>query len=137
MAAARTGEFRTLLALLAPDATVSADDAAALLGTPTRLQGREQVATFFNGSARAALPVFVEARPASAWFHRGEAKVVFDFEVVAGQIRSITFRAGAAALATVVGRDRDRRRGRSGESGHTEAGAIVTRTTASTEGETR
>lgn len=110
MAAARNGEFAQLIRMLAPDATVTADDAAILAGTPRSIEGREQVATFFNGSAQAALPVFVDERPSSAWFHRGEARVVFDFTVRDGVVRAITFRAAPEVLSRVVRRDGDRRR---------------------------
>ena len=68
MAAAKNGEFDRLLQLLAPDATVSADAAAIAVGTPERIEGRGDVAAFFNGSAQAALSVFVGERPGSAWF---------------------------------------------------------------------
>lgn len=111
MAAARNGEFDRLLRLLAPDATVSADDAAVLVGTPRQIEGRDEVATFFNGSAKAALPVFVEDRPGAAWFHLGQAKVAFDFTVDGGLVRAITFRAEADVLARVVPRDGARPRG--------------------------
>jgi RNA polymerase sigma factor (sigma-70 family) len=111
MAAARNGDFDRLLRLLAPDAVVSADDAAVLAGTPQQIEGRDEVATFFNGSAQSALPVFVGDRPASAWFHLGTAKVVFDFTVSEGLVRAITFRAAPDVLARVVRRDRDRPRG--------------------------
>ncbi len=105
MAAARNGDFDRLLRLLAPDATVTADDAAVLVGTPEQIEGREEVATFFNGSAQSALPVFVGERPASAWFHLGAAKVVFDFTVEDGLVRAITFRAAPDVLSRVVRRD--------------------------------
>jgi RNA polymerase sigma-70 factor (ECF subfamily) len=105
MAAARNGDFDRLLQLLAPDAAVSADDAAVLVGTPGQIQGRYEVATFFNGSAKSALPVFVGERPGSAWFHLGEAKVVFDFTVDDGLVRAITFRAAPDVLGRVVRRD--------------------------------
>jgi len=104
MAAAKNGDFDRLLRLLAPDAEVTADDAAILAGTPTRIEGRDEVAAFFNGSAKAALPVFVGDRPGSAWFHLGEAKVVFDFTVDAGLVRAITFRASPDVLGRVVPR---------------------------------
>jgi len=110
MAAAKAGDFERLLRLLAPDATVGADDAAVLAGTPQRMVGREEVATFFNGSATAALPVFVGERPGTAWFHLGAAKVVFDFAVEDGLVRTITFRAAPEVLAQVVRRDGDRAR---------------------------
>jgi RNA polymerase sigma-70 factor (ECF subfamily) len=111
MAAARNGEFDRLLQLLAPDAAVSADDAALALGTPSRIQGRGEVATFFDGSAQAAFPVFVGDRPGSAWFHLGEAKVVFDFTVEAGLVRAITFRAAPDVISRVVRRDGGQPRG--------------------------
>lgn len=105
MAAARDGDFARLLELLAPDVVVSADAAATALGTPTRLEGAYEVATFFNGAAAAAFPVFIEDRPGAAWIHRGKIKVVFDFTIEAGQIRRLTFRAAADLLAGVRRRD--------------------------------
>ena len=111
MAAARNGDFDRLLELLAPDAGVSADGAAVRMGTPERIEGRDAVASFFNGSARSALPVLVGDRPAAAWFHLGQAKVVFDFTVLDGRVRAITFRAEPGVLAQVVRRDGGRSRG--------------------------
>jgi len=95
MTAAKNGDFDRLLQLLAPDAAVTADDAAVLVGTPQQIEGRHEVAAFFNGSATAALPVFVDDRPATAWFHLGVARVVFDFTVSDGLVRAITFRAAS------------------------------------------
>ena len=105
MAAARGGDLDRLLRLLAPGAVVGADEAAVLAGTPASIEGREEVAAFFDGSAQAALPVLVGDRPASAWFLRGEARVVFDFTVRDGQVHAITFRADPAVLARVVRRE--------------------------------
>jgi RNA polymerase sigma factor (sigma-70 family) len=110
MGAARNGDFDRLLRLLAPDAVVSADDAAVLAGTPSGIEGRDKVAAFFNGSARAALPVYVDDRPGSAWFQRGAARVVFDFTVEDGLVRAITFRAAPDLLSRVVRRDGDQPR---------------------------
>src|SRR4051794_22409668 len=102
MAAAKNGDFDRLLRLLAPEATVTADDAAVLVGTPRQIQGRDEVATFFNGSARAALPVFVDDRPGAAWFQLGAARVVFDFIVEDGRVHAVTFRAAPDVLEHVV-----------------------------------
>ena len=110
MEAARNGDFERLLRLLAPDAVVLADDAAVLVGTPEQMQGRDEVATFFNGSAAAALPVLVGDRAAAAWFHKGQAMVVFDFTVDDGLVHAITFRAAPDVLARVVRRDGGRPR---------------------------
>ncbi len=111
MAAAKNGDFDRLLRLLAPAAAVSADDAAILVGTPRSIEGRGEVATFFNGSAQAALPVFIDDRPGTAWFHLGEARVVFDFTVADGLVSAITFRAAPDVLSRVVRRDGARPRG--------------------------
>ena len=105
MAAARGGDLDRLLALLAPDAVVGADEAAVLAGTPASIEGRGEVAAFFNGSAQAALAVYVGDRPGSAWFHRGRAAVVFDFTVEDGRVAAITFRADPGVLDRVVRRD--------------------------------
>ena len=105
MAAARNGDFDRLLQLLAPDAMVTADEAAVLVGTPARIEGRDEVATFFNGSAQAALPVYVDDRPGSAWFHRGAARVAFDFTVKDGLVAAIAFRATPELLARMMRRD--------------------------------
>jgi RNA polymerase sigma-70 factor (ECF subfamily) len=107
LAAAREGEFARLLELLAPDAVVGADEAAAVMGTPRSIEGREAVATFFDGAAKTAFPAYVDQRPGAAWLDRGVFKVAFDFTVVDGLVRSITFRADPELLATVVRRDGD------------------------------
>ena len=101
LAAARRGDFARLLQLLAPDARVTGDAAAVALGTPTRLDGRRRVAEMFDGAASAALPVLVADRPGAAWYHRGAARVAFDFTVEKGLVRRIDFRADPDVLAAV------------------------------------
>ena len=104
MVAARGGDLGRLLELLAPGAGVTADAAAVAAGTPSRIDGREEVAAFFDGSAHSALAVLLGDRPGYAWFLRGEARVVFDFDVADGQVRGITFRADPDVLAGAVRR---------------------------------
>lgn len=101
LAAARNGEFERLLGVLAPDVVVVGDAFAVAQGTPERIEGQHDVATFFDGSASAALPVFVGDRPGLAWYHRGRAMVAFDFTIVAGRVQRITFRADPEALLDV------------------------------------
>lgn len=110
MAAARGGDFERLMELLAPEAEVSADSGAIATGTPERIDGRRNIAEFFNGGAHAALAVFVDNRPAFAWFHRGQAMVIFDFDVADGVVEHITFRAEAELLNQVVRREGAQRR---------------------------
>lgn len=102
--ASRGGSFARLLHLLAPDAVVRADTAAIAAGTPELLSGREAVASMFDGAAKAALPVVVDGRPGAAWYHRGEARVLFDFTVADGLVHAITFRAEPQVLASLVRR---------------------------------
>lgn len=104
MAAAREGSFDRLIGLLAPDVGVDADRAAVLAGTPERIEGRQNVAEFFNGSAHAALAVYFGDRPGAAWFHRGQAMVLFDFTITRGVVSHITFRAAPEALERVTRR---------------------------------
>lgn len=107
LAAARGGDLSRLLDLLAPDVLVAGDAAAVAMGTPERIAGRHEVAQFFDGAAKSALPVFVLDRPGAAWFHLGEPKVVFDFTVVDGCVTRIQFRAEPAVLAGVRRRRAD------------------------------
>jgi RNA polymerase sigma factor (sigma-70 family) len=99
LAAAREGDFTRLLRLLSPDAVVTADETAILGGTPQRIEGQHEVAAFFNGAAKSALPVFIGDRPGAAWFLQGEARVAFDFTIVDGLVQGITFRADPDLLA--------------------------------------
>ena len=104
MAAAREGDFERLLQLLAPDAGVTADVAAIAAGTPERIDGSREIAAFFNGSAHAALAVLTDDRPGYAWFHRGVARVLFDFTIAGEHVRSIVFRADPGVLSRVTRR---------------------------------
>ncbi|MGB9012064.1 MAG: sigma-70 family RNA polymerase sigma factor [Aeromicrobium sp.] len=106
MAAARGGDFQRLLQLLAPDVTITADAEATRAGTPDRMHGSQQVATFFNGAAHAALAVMTDGRPGAAWFHRGQAKVLFDFTIADGVVQAIMFRAEPDVLSRVARRNR-------------------------------
>ena len=108
LAAAREGEFGRLIDLLAPDVVVTGDAAAVAMGTPERIDGRQEVAQFFNGAAKAALSAFVDDRPGAAWRHRGSTRVAFDFTVVGGVVSRIAFRADPAVLAGVRARKGDR-----------------------------
>lgn len=110
MTAAREGDFTRLLELLAPDAVVRADSQAIAVGTPAAIDGREDVASFFNGAAHAALPVGLDGRAASAWYDRGVARVLFDLTVADGRIARIDFRADPEVLARVARRDGGRLR---------------------------
>lgn len=108
LAAARGGDFTRLLGLLAPGVVVTGDAAAVAIGTPQHIAGRHAVAQFFNGAAKAALPVFLDDRPGAAWVHRGETRAVFDFTVLHGLVTRIEFRAEPTVLAGVRSRKADK-----------------------------
>ncbi|ROP48660.1 MULTISPECIES: sigma factor [unclassified Rathayibacter] len=105
MAAARGGDLARLLLLLAPGASIRADADALAAGTPERIDGREAVAAFFDGSAHAALAAVVDGRPGAAWFHRGAPQVAFDFTVEDGRVTAVVFRADPAVLASIRRRE--------------------------------
>jgi RNA polymerase sigma-70 factor (ECF subfamily) len=79
LAASRGGDLDALIAMLAPDAVMRADEAAASIGAAAEVAGAREVATIFSGGAKAAFPALFDGQPALAWMHRGEARVVFDF----------------------------------------------------------
>lgn len=107
LAAARGGHFSRLLELLAPESVIEADAMAVALGTPQHIAGRHEVASFFNGAAKTAFPVFIGDRPGAAWMHRGEAKVAFDFTVADGVVSRISFRADSGILRSIRARKGD------------------------------
>ncbi|OYO17246.1 RNA polymerase subunit sigma-70 [Enemella dayhoffiae] len=99
--AARRGEFGRLLELLAPDVVVFGDADAVAAGTPERIEGRDAVARFFNGAAKAALPTLLDGRAGAAWIHQGVTRVAFDFAVTDGHVQHIVFRADPQVLDRV------------------------------------
>ena len=98
LTAARDGDLQGLLELLDPGAVVRADGAAAAMGSPD-LTGRETVAAFFDGAARAARVLAVDGWAGAAWQHRGEVKVVFAFTVEQGRVTAIDLLADPDTLA--------------------------------------
>jgi len=98
LTAARDGDLQGLLELLDPGAVVRADGAAAAMGSPD-LTGRETVAAFFDGAARAARVLAVDGWAGAAWQHRGEVEVVFAFTVEQGRVTAIDLLADPDTLA--------------------------------------
>ena len=89
LAASRSGDFRALLALLAPEIILHADPAAARLGASAETRGAEAVARFFAGRAQAARLALVNGAPAAVWAPGGRPQVVFTFTISAGKITTI------------------------------------------------
>ncbi len=100
LTAAREGDLQGLLDVLDPGAVVRADGAAAAMGS-VDLTGRDAVAAFFDGSARAARAMAVDGWAGAVWQHRGEVTVVFAFTVEDGRVIAIELLADPDALAAV------------------------------------
>lgn len=98
MLAAREGRFDALVRLLHPEAVVVSDEAAAAMGSPALLAGRQAVAQFFNGRARGAHRAELDGFAAAMWMHQGEVRMVFDFTVEDGLIRELHLIAGGLDL---------------------------------------
>lgn len=89
LAASRSGDFRALLALLAPEAVLRADQEAARLGASAETRGAEAVAQFFAGRAQAARLALVNGAPAAVWAPGGRPRVVFTFAISGMKITAI------------------------------------------------
>jgi RNA polymerase sigma-70 factor (ECF subfamily) len=89
LAASRSGDLGALLALLAPDAALHADAAAARMGASVEARGAEAVADFFCGRARGARLALVDGIPAAVWAPGGRPRVVFSFTIAGGKITGI------------------------------------------------
>jgi RNA polymerase sigma-70 factor (ECF subfamily) len=89
LAAARGGNFDALVALLAPDAVLRADDAAVASGAAAEVRGASGVAENFAGRARAAQLALVDGAPGLVWAQGGVPRVVFRFTIEDGTITGI------------------------------------------------
>jgi len=111
LVAARGGDLRTLLSLLAPDAFMRADLVGQKMGTEPVYDGAAAVADRFNG-ARGAVPATIDGDLGAAWIHAGSANVAFVFHVEAGLVREVELIADPDVLATMdIVRVRAKRRG--------------------------
>ena len=98
-AAARDGEFDTLLALLDPDVVLRADAAAVQTGAPDDLRGAQAVAGTFSGRARGAQVAIVDGAAGLVWARGGTPQVVFEFTFDRGAITRIEMVAEPDVLA--------------------------------------
>ncbi|MGZ4456573.1 MAG: sigma-70 family RNA polymerase sigma factor [Nocardioides sp.] len=101
LAASRGGDFEALVDLLDPESVVVSDPAAVVMGSPALVSGRQAVAEFFDGRARAARLVLLDGYASAVWSLRGEVKVVFAFTVVDGRVAAIDLLADPELLPTL------------------------------------
>lgn len=93
LAAARGGDFATLLALLDPDAVLVADPTAVRIGAAAEARGADAVAATFAGGAEAARLALIDGVPGAIWMRGGLPKVVFTFTVIDERITGIALEA--------------------------------------------
>jgi RNA polymerase sigma factor (sigma-70 family) len=98
LAAAREGDFDTLVALLHPDVVQRADDRAVAKGAPPELRGETAVANQWSGRAQGARLALIDGAPGAVWSVRGRPLVVFAFTISARNIRAIEVIADAERL---------------------------------------
>jgi RNA polymerase sigma-70 factor (ECF subfamily) len=102
LAAAREGRFEDLLAVLDPDITVVADEAAVATGFSGReVIGAKAVAALFNGQAKQAVAVIVDGTAGAMWAPGGSPRSVLAFTVVDGRVAAIDITNDPAAVAAL------------------------------------
>jgi RNA polymerase sigma-70 factor (ECF subfamily) len=97
LAASREGDFQALLAVLAPDVVLRADDAAVRAaakwsGAPSlesEVRGASSVADTFKGRARGASAALIDGYPGAVWAVGGKPRAAFLFAVENGTITEI------------------------------------------------
>ncbi|MFF7153552.1 sigma-70 family RNA polymerase sigma factor [Streptomyces sp. NPDC008139] len=89
LSAAREGEFERLVALLAPDAAMRADDTAVRIGAAPVTRGARGIAGVFSGGAEAARIALVDSSVGAVWQPGKRTVVAFAFTVEDGRITAI------------------------------------------------
>lgn len=98
-AASRGGDFAALLALLDPEAEVSADHTAVLSGASRLVRGANGVAETFAGRAHAADLALIDGAPGLVWAPGGRPRVIFAFTIANEKITHIELLADPGRLA--------------------------------------
>lgn len=99
LGAARDGDLAGLVAMLAPDVTMDADDAAVEMGSVRTTTGAAAVAETFSGRALGARAAAIDGAVGFAWSVGGGVKVAWDVVVVDGRITHIDMLADQETLA--------------------------------------
>jgi RNA polymerase sigma-70 factor, ECF subfamily len=89
LAAARSGDFDSLVSMLDPNVVFRGDQAAVRLGGAGELRGAPDVARFFSGRAQNARSVLVDGAVGVVVAPRGELRVVLNVTIADGKILAI------------------------------------------------
>lgn len=98
LAAARAGDFETLLSVLDPDVVVRPDAAALRLGGDTSVRGAAAVAKVFAGKARAARPGLIDGEVGVIVDPHGKLLLILALTFSGGRITEIEAVADKASL---------------------------------------
>lgn len=98
--AAQSGDLNRLIALLAPNAVLRADRAAAQMGIQAEINGRDEIAGQLLGKAHAARIAWIDGAPGAVWAHRGTVRATFEFTIQGNEIQEIWLRANPEFLET-------------------------------------
>jgi RNA polymerase sigma-70 factor (ECF subfamily) len=100
LAASRDGNFEALLAVLAPDVVLRADDVAVRTAAtnkwggapslPSELHGARAVADTFKGRARGARPALINGAAGAVWAVGGQPRAAFVFTIELGKIVEVS-----------------------------------------------
>ena len=100
--ASRDGDFAGLVALLDPDAKLTADPAFVKTGAPAELRGARAVASMFTGRAQGAEPATIDGIPGLVWAPRGRTLAVFAFEFNDQRVAAIRMIGDRAAIGRLA-----------------------------------
>jgi RNA polymerase sigma factor (sigma-70 family) len=89
LAASRTGDLGTLVAVLDPDVVVRAAQGMVRTGAEPEVRGADAVAAMFFGRAKAAKVALINGVTGLVWAVGGRPRVVFSFTLTGGQITAI------------------------------------------------
>jgi hypothetical protein len=98
LAASRSGDFDSLVALLDPEIVLVADAAAVRMGSPEGTRGEAAVAGTFSGRALVAQPALIDGAVGIVWAVSGRAKVAWDFTIREGKVVHIDMLAESDTL---------------------------------------
>lgn len=99
LAAAREGDFASLIAVLDPNAEVRPDAAAMAIGGEWEARGATAVAKAFSGNAKAARPALIDGVPGAVWAPGGQPRVAVLFTFAGDTIAAIDLVADPERLA--------------------------------------
>jgi RNA polymerase sigma-70 factor (ECF subfamily) len=112
LAASREGRFEDLLALLNPEAILTADEAAVRLAIANRtrgaplvdreVRGANAVAEAFKGRAAAAEPALLDGEPGAVWAHGGTVRAAIRFVIESDKISAIEVVVEPSSLAEIA-----------------------------------